>query len=269
MKVKEDVLCKDKYQCSYIWISFLVLLSLVLGSCPPEEGGGGGGQVNCCQFRDPDSCEDLTGGGCTNQGGVLVENATCSSDVGLCIGIEPTPTPFPPCPTPNPDCGSPNFDAFDGTVVTFCEDDPESGGLLAEVIVVQDGEARIAVIATRIPPNLQESVGGPGTVFLMCPVTGPKVCDPTQGTVTIILDSGGELLFPVLEGMVFLEDNAFDNAFLNLVDVLTNATEIEPLNFLGGCVDVEGLPAAQAKDLLIILEEKMIEYGLEGGDNEQ
>ncbi|MDA2921606.1 hypothetical protein MYX76_19280, partial [Desulfobacterota bacterium AH_259_B03_O07] len=53
----------------------------------------------------------------------------------------PTPTPFPPCPTPNPDCGSPNFDAFDGTVVTFCEDDPESGGLLGEVTVVQDGEA--------------------------------------------------------------------------------------------------------------------------------
>ncbi|MDA2921412.1 hypothetical protein MYX76_18290, partial [Desulfobacterota bacterium AH_259_B03_O07] len=150
----------------------------------------------------------------------------------------PTPTPFPPCPTPNPDCGSPNFDAFDGTVVTFCEDDPESGGLLGEVTVVQDGEARIAVIATRIPPILQEFFG-PGDVFLTCPVTGPKVCDPTQGEVSIIPDSGGEVLFPVLEGMVFLSDNAFDNAFLNLVDVLADPIEIVPLNSRSGCVSVE------------------------------
>ncbi|MDA2921508.1 hypothetical protein MYX76_18785, partial [Desulfobacterota bacterium AH_259_B03_O07] len=128
---------------------------------------------------------------------------------------------------------------------------PESGGLLGEVTVVQDGEALIAFLVTRIPPNLQEFAGGPGTVILECPVTGPKVCDPTQGSVRIEADIGNIFVFPIIEGTVFLSDNTFDNAFLNVVDVLADATfEAPPLNSKSGCVDVEGLPAAQAKDLL-------------------
>ena len=171
----------------------------------------------------------------------------------------PTPTPFPPCPT-NPDCGSPNFDAFDDTVVTFCEDDPEDGGLLGEVIVVED----VVLLLTRIPPNLRQFAGGPGTVLLECPVIGPTACDPTQGRVVIETESGNTFNFAILKGTVFLSDNAFDNAFLNVVDVLADSPfEIEPLNSISGCVEVEGLPAAQAKDLPRILEEKMIEYGLD------
>jgi hypothetical protein len=96
--------CKTKMFSCIMLASFLAALFIGVLACDIENQGGE--KVNCCQFVD--SCRDgvgLSEAQCNADGGDFLPNAQCFEDVGLCLGVEPTPTPAPtptPGPTPTP-----------------------------------------------------------------------------------------------------------------------------------------------------------------------
>jgi len=145
----------------------------------------------------------------------------------------PTPTPFPPCAAALANCGVADFNQILETeMVTFCEQDPEDGGLTA--VVTRSGDE--VMIVSPIKPSLQESSGGPGTLTLECPIITamPTNCDPTTGLFTIMSTTLNFNDIPD-SGTVFL-DTLLPNVFLDLNFTVESPVGTFSQVFRGVCV---------------------------------